>query len=171
MVICGSVIGLLGFILDPFIGATSIAEAGMGKINRINFLLLGALLIGIFMFPHFTNDWITEMVLVMRAFPLLLSLGAGTTAHGWIRSFCTFTGRLSYPLYMTHIWAIWLFGNYLNARKPGPVEMYLVAIAVFVGVILLGYVALRFYDEPIRKWLTKREKKNRKEKSQPIVIH
>jgi len=275
MVIWGSVIGLLGFILDPFIGATSIAEAGAGKIilafvcsllmlpfpwlpgrfsglfpyntpawsllmeylinivyglvllriskrwllvlltlsaiwiaavaryrgwiitgwdaptfadgfprvsfsflagltvyrfqliikNRLNFLLLGALLIGIFMFPHYTNDWITEMILVMFAFPLLLALGAGAQVHGWIRSFCVFTGKLSYPLYMTHIWAVWLFGNYLTAKKPGPTEMYLAAAAVFAGSVLLGYIALRFYDEPVRDWLMRRSAKKKKEVS------
>ncbi|NSL86905.1 acyltransferase [Chitinophaga sp. Mgbs1] len=123
--------------------------------NRLPFLLLGALLVGVFMFPHFTNDWITEMILVMLVFPLLLSLGAGAVAHGWIRRCCNFTGRLSYPLYMTHIWAIWLFGNYLTAEKPGPVEMYAVAAVVFAGCVLLAYAVLRWYDEPVRKWLTK----------------
>lgn len=278
MVIWGSVIGLLGFILDPFIGQASIAEAGAGKItlaficsllmlpfpwlpgrfnglfpyntpawslfmeyiinivyglvllriskrwllvllslsavwiaavaryrgwiitgwdsptftdgfarvtfsflagltvyrfnlvirNRLNFLLLGILLVGIFMFPHYTNDWITEMVLVMLAFPLLLSLGAGATAHGWIRRFCVFTGRLSYPLYMTHIWAVWLFGNYLATMKPGKTDMYLAAAAVFAGSVLLGYAALRFYDEPVREWLTKAAMKNIKKKNTPV---
>lgn len=278
MVIWGSVIGLLGFILDPFIGQASIAEAGAGKIilaficsllmlpfpwlpgrfnglfpyntpawslfmeyiinvvyglvllriskrwllvllalsavwiaavaryrgwiitgwdsptftdgfarvtfsflagltvyrfnlvirNRLNFLLLGILLVGIFMFPHYTNDWITEMILVMLAFPILLSLGAGTTARGWIRRCCVFTGRLSYPLYMTHIWAVWLFGNYLGTMKPAKTEMYLAAAAVFVGSVLLGYVALRFYDEPVRKWLTKAALKNVKPENAPV---
>lgn len=265
MVIWGSVIGLLGYIFDPYIGAVSVAEAGTGKIalafvcslamlpfpwlpgrasglfpyntpawsllmeyiinivyglvllrlpkrwllvllgisalwialvarhrgwiitgwdaptfadgfprvcfsflagltvyrfnliirSRLNFLVLGLLLTGVFMFPHYTNDWIMEMVLVMLAFPLLLSLGAGTTAQGRVQRFCNFTGRLSYPLYMTHIWAIWLFGNYLAARKPGPVEMYTVAAITFAGCVLLGYAVLRWYDEPVRKWLTK----------------
>ena len=133
--------------------------------NRLGFLLPGVLLIGIFLFPHYTNDWITEMILVMLAFPLLLALGAGTIAQGPVRSFCIFTGRLSYPLYMTHIWAVWLFGNYLAAMKPGKAEMYLAAAAVFAGSVLLGYIALRFYDEPVRKWLTQKTNKNIKAKS------
>lgn len=124
--------------------------------NRLNFLLFGALLIGILMFPHRDNDWITEMLLVMLGFPLLVSLGAGATANGWISSFCNFTGRLSYPLYMSHIWAVWFFGNYISAKKPDAVEMYTVAVIVFSGCVLLGYLVMRFYDEPVRKWLSSR---------------
>lgn len=123
--------------------------------NKMNFILLGLLLIGVFVFPHFQNDWILEMVLVMVVFPLLLSLGAGAQVTGWLRSFCVFTGRLSYPLYMTHIWMVWLFGNYMAANKPGTLELYLVAAGVFVASILMGYVALRWFDEPVRKWLMK----------------
>jgi len=64
---------------------------------------------------------------------------------------------------MTHIWAVWLFGNYLTAKKPGPTEMYLFATAVFAGSVLLGYIALRFYDEPVRSWLMKRFANKKKE--------
>ncbi len=122
--------------------------------NRLNALLLGALLVGVFVSPHILNDWITEMILVMLVFPLLLSLGAGATVGGWIRTCCVFTGRLSYPLYMTHIWAVWLFGNYVMKMKPSLHEMYLPAAIVFIGSLLMAYVAMRFYDEPVRRWLT-----------------
>jgi peptidoglycan/LPS O-acetylase OafA/YrhL len=151
-------------VFFSFLAGLTVYRFNLAIRNRLNFLLLAILLIGVFMFPHRTNDWITEMILVMLAFPLLLSLGAGTTAQGWIRSFCVFTGRLSYPLYMAHIWAVWLFGNYLTAMKPGKVEMYLVAGIVFAVSVLLGYIALRFYDEPVRKWLTKAGNNSRKEK-------
>ena len=104
------------------------------------------------------------MVLVIVAFPLLLSLGAGAQVNGWLRSFCVFTGRLSYPMYMTHIWAVWLFGNYLTKMKPAPGDMYLAAVAVFAGSVLLGYLALRYYDEPVRKWLTQRSVKRHEQR-------
>ncbi|MGX5819317.1 acyltransferase family protein [Chitinophaga lutea] len=121
--------------------------------SRLNFLVLAGLLIGVFVFPHYENDWIMEMVMVMLVFPLLLSLGAGTSVRGWLEKWCVFTGRLSYPLYVTHIWLVWLFGNYLAERKPDALEMYLVAAAVFTGAVLLGYIAMRWYDEPLRKRL------------------
>ncbi|RAJ77559.1 peptidoglycan/LPS O-acetylase OafA/YrhL [Chitinophaga dinghuensis] len=122
--------------------------------NRLHCLLLGVLLMGVFVSPHMLNDWIAEMIMVMFVFPLLLSLGAGATVSGWWRNCCVITGRLSYPLYMTHIWAVWLFGNYVMKTKPGMNEMYLTAGIVFAGSLLMAYVAMRFYDEPVRRWLT-----------------
>lgn len=127
--------------------------------NRWPFAVLALLLIAVFVFPHFQNDWLLEMFLVMIIFPLLLALGAGATVSGRMRSFCVFTGRLSYPLYMTHIWLVWLFGNYMAKQKPEPLELYLVAAGVFVASMLMGYAALRWYDEPVRKWLMQRSGK------------
>jgi peptidoglycan/LPS O-acetylase OafA/YrhL len=34
--------------------------------------------------------------------------------------------------------------------------MYTVAAGIFIASCLLGYIALKFYDEPVRAWLTKR---------------
>ncbi|WP_341839680.1 acyltransferase [Chitinophaga caseinilytica] len=127
--------------------------------NKWNFAVLGLLLIGVFIYPHFNNDWILEMALVMIVFPLLLSLGAGASVSGWLRGFCQFTGRLSYPLYMTHIWMVWGFGNWMAKAKPGQQEIYVVAACVFVASLLMGYLALRLYDEPLRNWLMRLNRK------------
>lgn len=137
--------------------------------SKLNFIIPALGLIGTFVFPHFTNDWILEMALVMIVFPLLLSVGAGIEVKGRMRAFCVFTGRLSYPLYMTHIWMVWMFGNYLAARKPDPLEMYLVAAGVFAASVLMGWVALRVYDEPVRSWLMHRQKLRMEGKRQAFM--
>ncbi|RPD39577.1 acyltransferase family protein [Chitinophaga barathri] len=124
--------------------------------HRLNFLFLAALLLGVFIFPHRDKDWLTEMLLVIVVLPLIVSLGAGATVRGPLKRFCTFTGRLSYPLYMTHIWAIWIFGNYLNKIKPDQAMIYWAATGVFIGSCLLAWLVLRFYDEPVRAWLAKK---------------
>ncbi|MFB6456822.1 acyltransferase family protein [Chitinophaga sp. Hz27] len=124
--------------------------------TKLNFVVLAALLVGTFVFPHYNNDWITEMIIVMLVFPLLLALGAGMQVTGFLQQVCVFTGKLSYPLYMTHIWAVWLFGNYLFIGKPTQKAAYIAAAVVFFGTVLLGYLVLRFYDEPVRRWLSAR---------------
>ena len=35
-------------------------------------------------------------------------------------------------------------------------DTWLVALVVFFGNILLAYLCLKLYDEPVRKWLTKK---------------
>ncbi|MDQ0109492.1 peptidoglycan/LPS O-acetylase OafA/YrhL [Chitinophaga terrae (ex Kim and Jung 2007)] len=139
-----------------FLAGLVVYRFGLIIRHRINFLLIAALLLGVFIFPHRNNDWITEMFIVLFVFPLLLALGAGAMVHGWIKACCVFIGRLSYPLYMTHIWLVWIFGNYLNVAKPDKTSMYTVAAGIFIASCLLGYIALKFYDEPLRAWLTKR---------------
>jgi len=121
--------------------------------NRIHVMVLLALLVGIFMFPHADNDWLRECLLVMVASPLLIALAAGTTTTGWARSFCIFTGRLSYPLYMTHICIVWSFGNYFMEHKPAGVQLLAVVLVLLLIIFSLAYMVMRFYDEPVRKYL------------------
>ena len=35
-------------------------------------------------------------------------------------------------------------------------EAWPMALAVYLGNILLAYLCLKLYDEPVRKWLTKK---------------
>ncbi|HVI43408.1 MAG TPA: acyltransferase [Chitinophaga sp.] len=143
-------------VMFSFMAGLTVYRFGFVIRRQLHFVVPVTLLIGVFLFPHYNKDWITEMLIVIFVFPFILAVGAGTEVHGAVRKFCVFTGRLSYPLYMTHIWAIWTFGNYLGKMKPAPQTMYLVATAVFAGCVLLGYLVLRFYDEPVRAWLSKK---------------
>src|SRR5690606_27309310 len=96
--------------------------------NNIGFLGLSILLILAFIMPWTSYNWITEPLVVMLYFPLLLSLGAGSTLSPKLQKFCKFSGDISYPLYMTHYTFIWIFGNYLTFDKPGKTELNLVIV-------------------------------------------
>lgn len=129
--------------------------------NRFGLLLPLLLLMGVFMFPHHENDWITESVLVIVAFPLILSIGAGAVANGFIERICIFIGRLSYPLYMTHITTVWIFGNYYYQYKPTGMKLAATISGLLIANVLLAYIVMRVYDEPVRAWLTRSRKKKR----------
>lgn len=126
----------------------------IGK-NNFGLLLPTLLLLGVFFFPHRDNDWITESFLVILVFPVIISLGAGTVVSGKVRQFCDFIGRLSYPLYMTHITTVWIFGNYYNLYKPAGIQLILIVSGLIAFNLLTAYLAMRWFDEPIRKWLNK----------------
>lgn len=126
--------------------------------NNLGFLGLSILLTLAFIMP-FNGGWLAEVVVVLFYFPLLVALGAGAQLQPGLRKVCVFSGKISYPLYMTHYAVIWMFLNYYSLYKPDTPQ--LAAIIIIGTILLLGvaYVAMEVYDIPIRKYLKNKRKK------------
>jgi peptidoglycan/LPS O-acetylase OafA/YrhL len=88
--------------------------------NRLGFSGLASLLLLAFLMPHVSWNWLAEALVVIGYFPLLVALGAGASASlsARVAKGCAGLGNISYPLYMTHYAAIWLFGHYFTRYKP-----------------------------------------------------
>jgi peptidoglycan/LPS O-acetylase OafA/YrhL len=129
--------------------------------NRLGFPLLALLLSFAFLMPWSEWNWLTELVVVMIYFPALISLGAGSSLSPRLQRLCRFSGNLSYPLYMTHYCAIWIFGNYLSTAKP-PMEHinYIIAGGV-IFLICFAYLTMRFFDIPVRRYLSQRRRREK----------
>lgn len=124
--------------------------------TRLGFTALTVLLLAALMMPYFRWNWQAEWLVVVLYFPLLVALGAGATLNRRSESLCIFSGKMSYPLYMSHYAAIWIFGNYLSGHKPGMGKQ---ALAVTTGVLALtgfAYLVMAGYDIPVRRYLTAR---------------
>ncbi|GAA4795043.1 acyltransferase [Olivibacter ginsenosidimutans] len=128
--------------------------------NRLGFVGLSILLLAAFLMPSFSWNWLAELLVVLIYFPLLVSLGAGASLSPRWKATCVFSGKLSYPLYMTHYFAIWIFGNYYTLHHPGTTE--LTGVVIFGTLLLVGfaYLVMVGYDIPIRRYLTNKRKKN-----------
>ncbi|MGI4760073.1 MAG: acyltransferase family protein [Janthinobacterium lividum] len=127
--------------------------------NGLGFSGLASLLALAFFMPHVTWSWAAEALVVLGYFPFLVALGAGASdsLSAGMKKCCTFLGSISYPLYMTHYAAIWLFGHYYTRYKPGPTELLLVVslgIALLVGI---AYAAMVRYDTPVRRYLSSKK--------------
>jgi peptidoglycan/LPS O-acetylase OafA/YrhL len=109
--------------------------------------------------PFSKWNWITEPLVVLFYFPLLIALGAGATLTSGFKKLCIFSGKISYPLYMTHYAALWIFGNYYTSNKPGTVQLTFIIIAGVISLVGLSYVVMIVYDTPVRKYLRDRRKK------------
>lgn len=126
--------------------------------HKFGLLLPCILLLFVFVFPHHARDWITELILVMIVFPLTLSLGAGTEISNSTKKFCVFIGKLSYPLYMTHIGFVFIFWS-LHEKYFLKGELAIAILSVFILFnIIFAYFITRYIDEPFRKWLSKKLK-------------
>lgn len=100
---------------------------------------------------------IYDIVCVIVIFPAIVWLGAsGTTTDSNSSRICKFLGDISYPFYIVHyplmyLFYAWVWNNGLTFADAWPV-----AVAIFVGNILLSWLCLKLYDEPIRRWLSKK---------------
>ncbi|MEC5145284.1 acyltransferase [Chitinophaga sp. 212800010-3] len=95
-------------------------------------------------------------------FPLLVYLGAsGKTTDKYTTRICKFLGDISYPLYMVHYPFIYLYYAWVRNKNLTFMESLPGAAALVIGSVLLAYLCLKLYDEPVRKYLTERFLKKR----------
>ena len=90
-------------------------------------------------------------------FPVLVYLGAsGKTTDIYTTRICKFLGDISYPLYMVHYPFIYLYYAWVKNESLTFRESLPGALGVVIGSIVLAYGCLKFYDIPVRKFLTNR---------------
>jgi peptidoglycan/LPS O-acetylase OafA/YrhL len=139
-----------------FLAGMLIYRSGWIIANRFGFFPLCALLMFAFLVPYSTWNLLTESLIVLIYFPLIIAIGAGTEPAREVRKICILSGKLSYPLYMTHYWVIWIFGDYFNRHRPEGFHLFLIVLAVFSFQLLLAYVVMVLYDIPVRRALSRR---------------
>lgn len=129
------------------------------------FWICSLVLIAFLSVPHIggmENLWmngIFDSVCTIIIFPMLVYLGAsGTTTDKSSSRICKFLGDISYPVYIVHYPFMYLFYAWLwsGSEKIPFEEAWPVALVVFFGNIVLAYLCLKYYDEPVRKWLSKK---------------
>jgi peptidoglycan/LPS O-acetylase OafA/YrhL len=122
------------------------------------FLVLSLVLVTIFVTPMQgkSNAWF-ELASIVVVFPLVLAAGAGVTkVDGAIGAVCRFMGELSYPVYIVHYPFIYLFAHWNWSTHPDPLRLKLAAAGLVLGVVILAYALLRWFDRPVRAWLTQK---------------
>ncbi|OGX91304.1 acyltransferase family protein [Hymenobacter coccineus] len=96
-----------------------------------------------------------EAVAIILIFPLIVYLGASgvvqTQAEGRI---CKFLGQLSYPLYLVHYPLVYFYVAWISNHKGVTLaQAWPYASVILAGGIALAYASLKWYDEPVRRWL------------------
>ena len=129
---------------------------------RIGLLALSIVLVAVFQMPQFPKvggfslNGLYDAACVIFVFPLIILCGAHSDAGMGMIRICKISGRLSYPLYITHIPFVYVLANFAWTRHPSA-NVKLAWIFVLIPfVILVAWLALKFYDEPARARLTRR---------------
>jgi len=91
---------------------------------------------------------------IVLIFPLIIFLGAsGEIQSNAGKKICKFLGDISYPIYITHYPLIYTYTAWVYDKKVPLKDAYPITILVFVAAVAIAYACLKWYDEPVRKWL------------------
>lgn len=128
------------------------------------FWICSLILVGLFFIPYIAGNtpvlWngLFEIVCIALVFPVLVWIGAsGTTTDTFSTRVCKFMGDISFPLYIVHYPFMYLFYAWLiRTGQFSFGETWQVALCVYAWNILVAFVCLKCYDEPVRKWLAER---------------
>ena len=127
----------------------------------------GLILVVIALLPIVSTEgipWLTgayDAFCVLFIFPALVWMGASELKIGkQTTDVCRFVGDLSYPLYTIHYPFMYLFYAHIGFNGESSVltikETWPEAIALVIGCLVLAWLCMKFYDLPVRRWLTKK---------------
>lgn len=106
---------------------------------------------------HLWMNGLYDTLCAVVIFPMLVYIGASGKISGrFTNGLCKFLGDISYPLYMVHYPFIYLYYAWVKNNNLTFVDSLPGAIAMFAGSVVLAYLSLKFYDEPVRKFLSKK---------------
>ncbi|ATP57129.1 acyltransferase [Pedobacter ginsengisoli] len=145
-------------ILYSFLAGLVIYRSNWIIKNKLGFISLSILLFLAFIMPFNELTWLTEPLVVLFYFPLIIALGAGAELTDRLRKLCVFSGKISYPLYMTHYAVIWMFLNYYTANKPDTTQLSFIVVIGTMLLLAVAYLFMVLYDIPVRKYLTAKRK-------------
>jgi peptidoglycan/LPS O-acetylase OafA/YrhL len=156
----------IGFIRTMYPFFAGLLLSRIAKPTKIkNAFLWCSLLVAIVLYmpriggaTHLWLNGIYDSVCIIIVFPLIVYLGAsGVMQTQRENAICKFLGKISYPLYMVHYPLVYFYVAWIsNDKGITMVQAWPYALLILIAAVVFAYVALRWYDEPVRKWLGKK---------------
>jgi len=155
-------LGLTRLLYPFFAGLLLSRVVKVGQVRHA-FLLSSAIVVAALAMPRIGGEqglWMNglyESACIVLLFPLVVYLGASGSLQGGLAArACRFLGGMSYPLYMIHYPFVYTYTAWVANHKVALRDGWPVAIGALLASVALAYVCLRFYDIPVRQWLTRR---------------
>jgi peptidoglycan/LPS O-acetylase OafA/YrhL len=132
------------------------------RVPKVGLLVLSILLVLVFQAPKFPTvgaislNGLYDAACVLFLFPLIILAGAHSDSGAGMVKLCKFSGRLSYPLYITHIPFVYIIANFAHTRHPSKPVLLGYIFLLLPFVVTLAWLFLKYFDEPVRAWLTRR---------------
>jgi len=147
-------------LLYPFFAGILLSR--LGKLIQVKgaFWVCSLLIAIVLMIPRIGDEnslWMNglyESFCIILVFPLIVSIGAGgEIKNPFSLKICKSLGDISYPLYITHYPLIYWYTAWVVDNKVSLADGYFWGIGVLIASIVMAYLCLKLYDEPVRNWL------------------
>ena len=132
------------------------------RMPKTGLLFLSIVLVVCFQMPKFSKagalDWngLYDAACVLFLFPLIILCGAHSKAGAGMINLCKFSGRLSYPLYITHIPFVYVLAGFAWTAHPSLTVTLTWIFLLIPFQVTMAWLVLKYFDEPVRAWLTRR---------------
>lgn len=150
-------------MLFPLTMGMLIARTFKPRKVKGTFAICSVVLILLFALPYIpstatiSTNSLYEVVCIALIFPFIVWLGACGNFGAKSEKIGKLLGDMSYPLYIVHYPIMYLFYAWLIENKHYTLQScWPVALLVVASSIALALLCLKLYDEPVRKWLSKR---------------
>jgi peptidoglycan/LPS O-acetylase OafA/YrhL len=99
---------------------------------------------------------IYEAAVILIIFPIIVATGAGGKVKTKRASqLCKLLGDISYPAYLVNYPVCYIHTAWISDNKHTIAETGWISATVFVIILLISYVSMKYCDIPVRKWLRK----------------
>lgn len=105
--------------------------------------------------PAYGGGWY-DAAAVLLLFPALLFAASRAPTSPRLDPLWRWLGRLSYPIYVVHYPFVAVISNLLKRAHAGPAAAWAGAGVTILLVLVFAVLADKFYDAPVRAWLSRR---------------
>ncbi|PTQ08291.1 acyltransferase [Sphingomonas oleivorans] len=132
------------------------------RMPRLGMLPLSIILLAAFAVPALPKhggidlNGIYDALCVIILFPIVILSGAHSEIGRGMVAICKGAGRLSYPIYVTHYPFLYVYLDFVLHGNPSAEAVAVSGLLLVPFILLLGWIAARYWDEPIRAYLRRR---------------
>lgn len=128
------------------------------------FWICSAMIVALCICPYITTDGAPSILnaaydtaVTLFILPAIVYIGAsGQTTDTFSSQICEGLGQLSYPVYIIHYPMMYLFYGWVWTNQISFADALPVCGAILVAIPLMAFLALKYYDEPLRAYLTRK---------------
>jgi len=155
-------------LLYPFFAGVLLCR--LGKLIHIKgaFWICSLMISAVLIIPRIGDEnslWMNglyESFCIILVFPLIVAIGAGgEIKSAFSAKICKLLGDISYPIYITHYPLIYWYTAWVVDNKVEIKDGYVIGIGVLIASIVIAFLCLKLYDEPVRNWLQNKFQKRK----------